>query len=124
MAWVVEAVCVEAKKRGEALLSLRELAEVLNSEAGPGQGHSWLRARSRIVTWSKRTLTGDWGSQAATSGDEGNAVRPGSLTSDLRIYHWRLDERGVRGRDVTGDGRRGRDSVSSPASHSRNSVPP
>ena len=40
MAWVVEAVCVEAKKRGEASLSLRELAEVLNSEAGPGQGHS------------------------------------------------------------------------------------
>ena len=121
---MVEAACVEAKRWGGSWLSLRELVEVPSSEAGPGPGHSWLRARSRIVTWSMRTLTGDWGSQAATSGDEGNAVRPGSLTSDLRIYHWRLDERGVRGRDVTGDGRRGRDLVSSPASHSRNSVRP
>ena len=109
---MVEAAYVEATRSGGSWLSLRELVEVPSLEAEPGPGHFWLRARSRIVTWRKKTLTGGSGSRAATSEGEGSAARLGSLTSVSRTGHWRLEGRGERGPCEADDGRRGRDSVS------------
>ena len=109
---MVEAACVEAKRWGGSWLSLRELVEVPSLEAGPGPGHFWLRARSRIVTWRKKTLTGGSGSRAGTSEGEESVARLGILTSVSRTDHWRLGGRGERGLCEADGGRRGRDSVS------------
>ena len=108
---MAEAACVEARRSDGSWLSLRELVEVPSLEAGSDQGHFWLRARSRIVTWRKKTLTGDSGIRAETSEGGASAARLGSLTSVSRTDHWRLEGRGVRGLCEADDGRRGQDLV-------------